>query len=123
MRRSPLKSIQLHTPAPTILHARDCDRIVRVFRDRDYDISQTQAQQLWLLYSATQSVVWMGLPDQDYEIWECLEDYWHVNAGWCYGCPNAFVIHTNGVKVHVDANDNPLPELDKDHRPWNLYSC
>lgn len=82
-----------------------------------------QAQQLWTQYSASFNVVWMGLPDFDEEVFASVRPYFRVQSGWCYACDHAIARHTNGVLTHISPNDDPLPELDADHRPWNLYAC
>ena len=46
-------------------YSNDIDRIVKVFADRDYDISHTDAIRAWEEYSDSMCAGWMSLGNDD----------------------------------------------------------
>jgi len=116
-----MKRIVIKPPNYIAPEAGDLGRIQRVFADRDYALSREEAKSLWSAYSATQSVIWHGLPDQDTELFNLLRSYWQVDAEYCSACNERFATRMDGKRTHIDDNDNALSELDEKHLPWTIY--
>lgn len=51
-----------------VYYANDIDRIVKIFADRDYEISHTDAVQAWEQYSDCMSAGWMSLDSEDEDV-------------------------------------------------------
>lgn len=53
----------------------DIDRIVKVFADREYEISREDAIKSWESYSDSMCAGWMCLPDEDRYVFESAFTY------------------------------------------------
>jgi len=53
----------------------DIARIQRVVQEKGYDCYDDLAQRLWEVYSDSMSAGWLGLPDSDEELFECVSSY------------------------------------------------
>jgi hypothetical protein len=53
----------------------DVERIIKVFRDRDIEIDKDMAVALWEEYSDCFAAGWLGLPEDDEGIYDCIMTY------------------------------------------------
>ncbi len=53
----------------------DIKRIKRILIEHDYNASLTLAEMLWDRYSDSMCAGWMGLPDEDEEVFCCISPY------------------------------------------------
>jgi hypothetical protein len=54
-------------------YTKDIDRIVKIFAERDYEISQEDAVRSWECFSESYCAGWMSLGEDDNEIFQdCL---------------------------------------------------
>lgn len=66
-----------------IYYKEDVDRIVAALRAYDYDVSPTEARQLWDRYSESFAAGWLILPESDGEIVACLSRYFEAVDECC----------------------------------------
>lgn len=52
----------------------DCKRIQEVLRNNGYILSLYDCERIWNEYSTMVNVGWMGLPDDDYDLWNILKN-------------------------------------------------
>ena len=53
----------------------DLERIQRILKERDYNATYEQCEQLWSAYSESMAAGWMGLPEDDEEVFEHISFY------------------------------------------------
>lgn len=58
-----------------IYWADDVRRIVEVMKKRDIEVTPSEAEELWDMYSDDLCAQWLGLPDNDEEIFNILIEY------------------------------------------------
>jgi hypothetical protein len=60
-----MKKLKFREPHKHYSDFSDIDRIVKIFADRGYDISHSDASLAWQLYSDSMAAGWMNLGDDD----------------------------------------------------------
>ncbi len=57
------------------LYRSDCERIQAICAARDYDVSITDADALWSKFSDSLCAGWLGLPDDDEDVFGSIRSY------------------------------------------------
>lgn len=57
------------------MYRMDADRIAKCLADRGYEATPQQAVRLWERYSESFAAGWLGLPESDEEVFECVRPY------------------------------------------------
>jgi hypothetical protein len=65
-----MKKLQLKQTDHQFEYSSDVERIVRIFADRGYEITTTDAAHAWELYSDSMAAGWMCLDDEDQYVFE-----------------------------------------------------
>ena len=50
----------------------DCQRLVKIFADRNYSISLAEAGTLWQKHSDSMAAGWMMMPEKDEHVFDCV---------------------------------------------------
>lgn len=58
-----------------IYWAEDVKRIVEVMKKRDIEVTPTEAEDIWDLYSDDCFAQWLGLPDDDEQLFNIIIEY------------------------------------------------
>lgn len=69
-----MKDIKLRTDDEDY-YAGDVKRIAQVLRSKGYNCDSSLARQLWEAYSNSMAAGWMHLPEDDSELFWCVQPY------------------------------------------------
>lgn len=66
----------------SIYWAEDVRRIVEVMKKRDIEITPKEAEKIWDLYSDSYCAQWLGLPDDDEQLFYTIIEYAKKKYGY-----------------------------------------
>jgi hypothetical protein len=73
-----IRIIRDESPHAEFFHAEDVASIVDAMAGAGYECSADEARELWELHSDMYAAGWLGLPDTDGEIVECLTPFFVI---------------------------------------------
>lgn len=70
-----MQMLKIKYPNDGIRYPEDVERIGKILYDRGYFSTPEQCQQIWELYSDTLCAGWLGLPEEDEHVMNCIRPF------------------------------------------------